>query len=149
MNGTYVNEELRGARRAGEAPEDAVHRIFPSVDLNDGDRIHVGQTVIHVEVERVGNRSDTLQCPICVMCGNAAPGELRGSEGAYVCARCREQVRRDPKMLPEFLEATDEEHFTMSNSPSFADIEVGEKLGQGGWRSCTRAVTGDAIAWSH
>ncbi len=132
MNGTYVNEELRGARRAGEAPEDAAHRIFPSVDLHDGDRIHVGQTVIHVEVDRTGHLSDTLQRPICVMCGNDAPIEISGSEGAYVCARCRERARSDPKMLPQFLEATDEEHFTMSNSPSFADIEVGEKLGQGG-----------------
>lgn len=132
MNGTYVNEVLCGARREGEDPEDAVHRIFPSVDLRAGDRIHVGQTVIDVVVEHAENLSETLQRPICVMCGNDAPGEFVGSEGTHVCAPCRDRARSDPKMLPEFLGASDEEHLTMSNSPSFADIEVGEKLGQGG-----------------
>lgn len=132
MNGTFVNEVLCGARREGQAPEDAAHRIFLSIDLHTGDRIHVGQTVIDVEVEHGENLSDTLRSPICVMCGSEAPRELRGSGGAYVCAACGQRARSDPDLLPKFMGASDEEHFTMSNSPSFADIEVGEKIGQGG-----------------
>jgi len=132
MNGTYVNEILRGARREGQAPEDAAHRVFVSVDLHSGDVIHVGQTVIDVEMEHRDHLRDTLRSPICSMCGSEAPRELKGSGGAFLCADCAERARSEPNLLPEFMGASNEEHFTMSNSPSFADIKVGEKLGQGG-----------------
>ena len=116
MNGTYVNEELRGARRAGEAPEDAAHRIFPSVDLKSGDRIHVGETVLDVQVESPDGATETVRFPICALCGIAAPRDLGGPEGTYFCGSCRERARDDPKILPEFLKTMDEEPLMMADS---------------------------------
>lgn len=51
LNGTYVNEHRCGARDPGESPEEGRRYCFPQVDLRSGDRIQVGQTVIHVVLE--------------------------------------------------------------------------------------------------
>ena len=51
LNGTYVNEHRCGARDPDESPEEGRRYCFPQVDLRNDDRIQVGQTIIHVELQ--------------------------------------------------------------------------------------------------
>lgn len=52
LNGTYVNGKRHGGRKKEETPEQAAKHRFPEVELNDGDKIKVGDTVMKVAVER-------------------------------------------------------------------------------------------------
>jgi len=51
LNGTFVNSVKWGGRDDDETPEQAARRIYPIVDLVDGDEIKVGKTRIAVAVE--------------------------------------------------------------------------------------------------
>jgi len=52
LNATHVNNRKCGGRNKGETPEQGAKRTYPEVDLNHGDRIRVGDTVMAVAVER-------------------------------------------------------------------------------------------------
>lgn len=51
LNGTYVNGRKWGGRKSGETPEQGAKYKFPVVELQDGDKITVGQTEISVLIE--------------------------------------------------------------------------------------------------
>ncbi len=51
LNGTYVNGEKWGARKAGESPEEGAKRQYPTVDLKNGDTIVVGDTTISISID--------------------------------------------------------------------------------------------------
>ena len=51
LNGTYVNGRKHGGRKKEETPEQAAKHRFPEVELNEGDEIKVGDTVMKVAVE--------------------------------------------------------------------------------------------------
>ncbi len=51
LNATRVNNRKCGGRNKGETPEEGARRKYPAVDLNDGDRIRVGDTIIAVTIE--------------------------------------------------------------------------------------------------
>ncbi|HEV3443760.1 MAG TPA: FHA domain-containing protein [Gemmataceae bacterium] len=50
LNGTYVNDEKIGQRRPGQEPHNAVLEQYTGRELNDGDRVRVGGTLIRVGV---------------------------------------------------------------------------------------------------
>jgi len=50
LNGTYVNQRKVGGRKAGETPEQGSKRSYPEVQLKQGDRIQVGDTLLEVWV---------------------------------------------------------------------------------------------------
>jgi len=52
LSGTYINEKKRGGRNAGESPEEGAKHKFPVVELNEGDKITVGQTELAVAIEK-------------------------------------------------------------------------------------------------
>ena len=52
LNGTWVNGEKCGARKAGETPEQGAKRRYPEVTLRHGDRIKVGRTELEVSIEQ-------------------------------------------------------------------------------------------------
>jgi len=52
LNGTYVNGKKWGGRKAGESPAEGAKHKFPVIELNDGDKITVGQTDFAVAIEK-------------------------------------------------------------------------------------------------
>ena len=51
LNATYINNRRCGGRKKGETPEEGAKRKYPEVDLNQGDRIRVGDTIMAVKIE--------------------------------------------------------------------------------------------------
>ena len=51
LNATRVNNRKCGGRNKGETPEEGAKRKYPEVDLNQGDRIRVGDTIMEVTIE--------------------------------------------------------------------------------------------------
>jgi eukaryotic-like serine/threonine-protein kinase len=84
LNGTYVNDQKYGGRDPEEHPQEASRRTFPEVDIKDGDKIQVGETVFRVEVSLPA---------MCAQCGTHIPDSLRTESrtdsGVLLCAHCR------------------------------------------------------------
>jgi eukaryotic-like serine/threonine-protein kinase len=58
LNATHVNNRKCGGRKKGETPEEGAKRKYPEVDLNDGDRIRVGDTIMAVTIEQAKVKPD-------------------------------------------------------------------------------------------
>ncbi len=58
LNATHVNNRKCGGRKKGESPEEGAKRKYPAVDLNDGDRIRVGDTIMAVTIEQAKVQPD-------------------------------------------------------------------------------------------
>ncbi len=58
LNATHVNNRKCGGRKKGESPEEGAKRKYPAVDLNDGDRIRVGDTIMAVTIEQAKVKPD-------------------------------------------------------------------------------------------
>ncbi len=58
LNVTHVNNRKCGGRKKGENPEEGAKRKYPEVDLNDGDRIRVGDTTMAVAIEQAKAKPD-------------------------------------------------------------------------------------------
>lgn len=87
LNGTYVNDLKYGGRDPEETPEAAADRMYPEVDLEDGDCIQAGETAITVKIDPPR---------LCTGCGSALadaenPTDATG-DGANLCASCIERV---------------------------------------------------------
>jgi len=54
LNGTYINGEKIGQREAHQTPEEGAKLSFPERDLEQGDRIELGQTIFQVDI-KAGN----------------------------------------------------------------------------------------------
>jgi len=86
LNGTYVNGEKIGSRKAGETPEEGAKRKYLPVELKDGDKIRIGKThmVVFIEIP-----------VICVACGEEIPkADLKDAlqdDGSYLCEKCLEK----------------------------------------------------------
>ena len=52
LNGTYVNGKKWGGRNKDETPEEGAKHQYPIVELQDGDKITVGQTDLSVTIEK-------------------------------------------------------------------------------------------------
>ena len=52
LNGTYVNGKKWGGRKKDETPEDGAKHQYPIIELQNGDKITVGQTDLSVTVEK-------------------------------------------------------------------------------------------------
>jgi hypothetical protein len=50
LNGTYVNDTKIGQRPTGISAEEARHLSYPEYDLQDGDRVKIGETVFEVKI---------------------------------------------------------------------------------------------------
>ena len=84
LNGTYVNGLKYGSRKKGETPEEGARREYPEVDLKNGNRIRVGQTVLVVTLEGA---------LVCCQCGCSIPERDRDQSawigGTFICAKCK------------------------------------------------------------
>lgn len=59
-NGTYVNGTKIGQRQAHETPEEGAQQKFPEYDLQSGDKIKLGKTIVQVNVEIIVEEDQTL-----------------------------------------------------------------------------------------
>ena len=95
LNGTWVNGTKYGGRAKGETPEQGALHEYPQVDLKDGDKIEVGDTVMHVKVT----------IPImCISCGEDIPSaqvsKSKQANGSYICQKCQaENAAREKARL--------------------------------------------------
>ena len=86
LNGTYVNRVRWGGRHPHETPEEGARRRFPDVELNDGDQIAVGRTVIAV----------SIQVPaLCLNCGAVLAAGGRDGNQPALCPQCQANQGRD------------------------------------------------------
>ena len=98
LNGTYVNGVKHGGREGHETPEEAACRRFPEMDIKDGDKIEVGETVFLVTVDLPAN---------CAACGVSIPESFkiacRNVAGAYTCPQCVENEKKGlaPSKAPQ------------------------------------------------
>jgi eukaryotic-like serine/threonine-protein kinase len=56
LNGTYINGRKIGQRPEGISAEKGQQMSFPQVDLQNGDRIQLGETVFQVKIEQSAQR---------------------------------------------------------------------------------------------
>jgi pSer/pThr/pTyr-binding forkhead associated (FHA) protein len=96
LNGTWVNDKKIGGRAKGETPEQGALHEYPQVDLKDGDKIEVGDTVLHVKVE----------IPIlCISCDEDIPSaqvsKSKQADGSYICPKCQEAAREKARLDAE------------------------------------------------
>lgn len=122
LNGTFVNGEEIGRRAAGQSPEDALGTAFPERDLDDGDEVRLGETLLRVTIPVPGPKRTLAYCAHCGR--DAAPAD-RGRDGALICASCRTR----PHDLAEGLlsRAHDEEGLA-----GLRGYELVRELGRGG-----------------
>jgi pSer/pThr/pTyr-binding forkhead associated (FHA) protein len=58
LNGTFVNGEIIGGRRARPMPGDTVVNGYKEVELKDGDEIRIGLMTLLVEIHHVNDGSE-------------------------------------------------------------------------------------------
>jgi hypothetical protein len=96
LNGTYVNGKKIGGRKKMETPEEGAKTVHPHVDLKDGDKIKVGQTMLLVQVH----------VPVaCSRCDCEIPDnqkkQLAWLGNLFMCGSCRakkaDKVKAEPK----------------------------------------------------
>jgi serine/threonine-protein kinase len=76
-----------GGREKGKTPEEGAERHYPEVDLEDGDRLRIGDSVLEVTVEK----------PMyCCECGRELEGRAREDcawvGGTYICPMCKQKL---------------------------------------------------------
>lgn len=130
LHGTYINGQKYGGRERHETPEEGAKREYPQVDLQDGDEIKVGVTVFQV---RLGGAAESEEPVRCQRCGADVSAEVGAAqEGAYVCARCREQVEQGPLALLMAILGHASQHERGQQEVQIEDYEMGKLLGAGG-----------------
>ncbi len=87
LNGTFINDVKCGSREKRESPEEGAKRKYPEVDLKEGDRIAVGETILVTRIE----------IPMaCCQCGVSIPekdrDKFRWIGGTYICATCKAKI---------------------------------------------------------
>lgn len=98
LNGTYVNGEKIGQRRAGLTPAEAAGDSYPEHDLADGDEIRIGETVLRVGIERQATR---VLGSACAKCGRDVGEQAHGRDGEMLCAACQSEPSAVLKLLLE------------------------------------------------
>jgi tRNA A-37 threonylcarbamoyl transferase component Bud32 len=98
LNGTHVNGAKFGSREKGETPEEGAKRKHPEVDLKDGDRIRVGDTILLIRLEGPG---------VCCQCNREIADADRQKcawiGGTFICVSCKEKLAASaqPAKKPE------------------------------------------------
>jgi hypothetical protein len=99
MNGTYVNDVKHGGRAEGETPEEGAELRHAEVDLEDGDRLRVGDSALEVRIEQTKH---------CCECGRELEGmaseDCAWVGETYICPACKQKLvaaaneRREPEV---------------------------------------------------
>lgn len=137
LNGTFVNGEEIGRRRADETPEEADLTAFPERDLRHGDEVQLGQTVLRVDIV-IAERARTVPATraFCAHCGRDVERTDPGRDGDIICDPCRD----DPHGLVQEL---------VSRADGLRRYEIVGELGRGGQgvvHLARRRDTGELVA---
>ncbi|HEY5434878.1 MAG TPA: FHA domain-containing serine/threonine-protein kinase [Candidatus Limnocylindrales bacterium] len=94
-NGTEV-------RRAGEQ---AWSRVDEEEELSSGDEVRVGETVLSIVLEMIGEPARQLQCIRCLApledAVEPASGSISYRDVDFLCGRCRAEVEAERSRIPE------------------------------------------------
>ena len=131
LNGTHVNDKKIGSRETGETPEQGQKRSYPDVDLKDGDRIRIGETILAVRIE-AGAAAEPI---LCSRCGLDVSSEVGGRKiGDYICQNCRQSVQVDPaQILIGLLAKAEGKPAAKENIPVIAGYRLIKRVGIGGY----------------
>lgn len=145
LNGTYVNEKKIGSRLSGESPEEgANNRIYPQVDLHNGDTIKTGDTCFLVRTFIEKPASKIIRCQ---RCGKDVSAEVNPErDGEFLCADCANNLSSDPG---EILRALFNNLQSPNNHLQIPEYEIIGLLGKGGMGEVYQArhkVTGSLKA---
>lgn len=127
LNGTYVNEKKIGSRLSDESPEEGANRVYPQVDLHDGDIIKTGDTcfLVGTFIEKPAN-----QIIRCQRCGKDVSAEVNPKrEGEFLCADCANNLASDPG---EILRALFNNLQGQNKHLQIPEYEIIKLLGKGG-----------------
>ena len=94
-NGTFVNGVKIGQREQDQTPEEAAQGSFPEYDLQEGDEITLGSTVLRV----------SLFIPtLCAECGAEIPADQQAraqrTPGIYQCEACCRKAKQSQQKEP-------------------------------------------------
>jgi len=135
LNGTYVNENKYGGRLQWESPHAAALRQYPEVDLRDGDRIRVGETIFVVRLEAQS---------FCQRCGTLIPEAFqsvcRKESAGFICPQCLSA----PQTLPA-ARRTDTDSRCKQCGKDVADELAGRAAGDYICQSCRLALQSNPI----
>lgn len=90
-NGTFVNGTNIGQRRPDQQPEEVDHRLFPEVDLQDGDILVVDHIVFQVQVI-APHYCDDCECELDEAEFHA---QTQTPSGEVWCANCRKRCEQE------------------------------------------------------
>ncbi|MDD5311460.1 MAG: serine/threonine-protein kinase [Dehalococcoidia bacterium] len=142
LNGTYLNNMKFGGREKNEQQEEAAKRAS-YCDVNDGDLIKVGDSMIRVATEAV---NDSQAPSSCIKCGKPIGVKEREAlayiGGTFLCHECRNKlvaplpsIKEDSKrgkanVLDDLLLAI---FGAEQSSPNIPGYQFLKELGKGGF----------------
>lgn len=88
LNGTFINEIKYGGRSKDETPEEGAKHSYPTVDLQDGDKITIGLTTLLISIEIPDKVTTKLHCQHCNKDVTIEAGQ--GQQGTFICSACRQ-----------------------------------------------------------
>lgn len=136
LNGTYVNGAACGRRHVGETPFEGAVRRQSEIDVRSNDRIQVGQTVFHVNIEKSTVQDPRPKCSLC----SAYLGDedtLR-SNSDCACPACRASFENSVVPDDSTMQSPSSRK-SLQEIAEKADVEIDAKLGKGGMGVVYRA----------
>lgn len=128
LAGTYVNGQKHGGRERHETPKEGAMRVYPQVDLHDGDKIRVGKTVFQVHIEVPAQVPTPVYCQRCHKDVSSEVNSAR--QGEYICEQCQKHIESNPEAL--LAVALDPEVRRIQQAIYLADYDIGKQIGVGG-----------------
>lgn len=91
LNGIYINGERYGGRARKETPEEGAKRTYPTLDLQDGNTIGIGETTLLVSIEMPEPAARRIYCQHCQKDVTAEAGT--GQQGPIICSACQRSMQ--------------------------------------------------------
>ncbi|TWT62910.1 protein kinase domain-containing protein [Rubinisphaera italica] len=140
-NGTYINGVKYGGRTKGESIAEAAAKTYATVELQNGDRLRVGKTVIHVTIntapkivqpEKVHSDTVKMKFASCSTCGIQIPvmAAEMVSAGQFQCESCQAiKAQRFDEIRSQITSDRSDENAVF---PQVSGFQINERLGKGG-----------------
>ncbi|WP_339748822.1 FHA domain-containing serine/threonine-protein kinase [uncultured Rubinisphaera sp.] len=140
-NGTYINGTKYGGRTKGESIAQAAAKTYPTVRLQNGDRIRVGKTVIHIVIRTAGSNVQPeivhpatvrMKFATCSTCGIQIPvmADEAFSGGQFQCESCQALKAQSFEKIRSQITSEQSDENTIV--PQVSGFQMTALLGKGG-----------------